>query len=208
MKMAEQDLPPEIAAVGLIYTALKDLEPASQIRAIKYAAELLGIQLDNVVETPQRIAQTTTEYPSPLPEPTSPPPANEEDSALDGINAIAIKWIKRNSIDPVKLQDVFSLGIDEIDLVAKSIPGTNKKDKMRNVLLLQAVAEYLGSGTAKVSHEKLKEAWLHYGAYDSSNAAAHLKSWETEVSGSKEAGFTLTSRGLSSATDLVKTITS
>ncbi len=42
----------------------------------------------------------------------------------------------------------FSLSSDEIDLIAKTVPGKNK-EKMRSVFLLKGVASYLGSGAAR-----------------------------------------------------------
>jgi hypothetical protein len=123
---------------------------------------------------------------------------------IDGINAVALKWMRRSGLDPKSLQTLFSLGIDEIDLVAKSVPGTSKRERMRSVLLLKGIAAYLGTGAPRITYEQLKEACLHYDAYDAANFAKNLKSFSSDTTGTKEAGFTLTARGLTSATDLLK----
>ena len=75
---------------------------------------------------------------------------------------------------------------------------------MRSVLLLKGIAAYLGTGAARVTYEQLKEASLHYDAYDSANFASYIKSFASEAGGTKESGYTLTARGLTTATDLVR----
>ena len=112
--------------------------------------------------------------------------------------------MKRNGLKADQLSSMFSLGVDEIDLVAKKVPGATKKDRMRSVFLLKGVAAYLGSGTARVSHDQIKEACLHYDAFDNTNFSKYLKTMSSEVSGGKEAGYTLTARGLTEATELIR----
>ena len=112
--------------------------------------------------------------------------------------------MRRNGIQSDQLGAVFSLGIDEIDLVAKTIPGKNKKDKMRSVFLLKGIASYLGSGAARFTHEHVREACQHYGAWDTANFAVIFKSFSSEVGGSTESGYQLSARGLSEGTELVK----
>ena len=102
------------------------------------------------------------------------------------------------------MQKLFSLGVEDIDLVAKKVPGASKKERMRSVLLLKGIAAYLGTGVARVTYEQLKEACLHYNAYDAANFAAYLKFFAAEIGGTKDAGYTLNGRGLNSATELVK----
>jgi hypothetical protein len=75
---------------------------------------------------------------------------------------------------------------------------------MRNVLLLKSMAAYLGTGVARVSYEQLKEACIHYGAYDGTNFARYLKEFASDAGGGKETGFTLTARGASGATELIR----
>jgi hypothetical protein len=94
---------------------------------------------------------------------------------------------------------VDSLGLDEIDLVAKSIPGKSKNERTRSVLLLQGVASYLSTGVARVTHDKVKEACLHYDAWDSDNFARYLRNLSREVGGNRESGYMLTAAGLTAA---------
>jgi hypothetical protein len=78
---------------------------------------------------------------------------------------------------------------------------------MRSVFLLKGVAAYLGTGAARFTHEQMKEACLHYDAFDAGNFATNFKGLASEVSGSKDSGYALTARGLASATEMVKTMT-
>jgi hypothetical protein len=127
---------------------------------------------------------------------------------LEGISPVAKKWMRRNGLTATQLSNTFSLGVDEIDLVAKTVPGgKSKREKMRSVFLLKGVAAYLGGGVARFTHEQVKETCLHYDAYDLKNFATYLKGMHSEVSGSKETGYQLSARGLSNATELVKQLT-
>lgn len=134
------------------------------------------------------------------------PSTDQSSDDLDGISPIAQKWMRRNGLAVDRLSKFFSLGVDEIDFVAKTVPGKTKKDRMHSVFLLKGIAAYLGSGVARVSHEQIKEACLHYDAWDAGNFAANLKTFTADISGTKEAGYTLTARGLTSATETIKSL--
>src|SRR5215472_798729 len=197
-------LDPEIAAMGIVHKALQGLAQEAQIRVLNYVADKLGIHLSQ-----QESGHLSLPNPPEPPEdshPHEPPPAERAgpEEVLEGISPVAKKWMSRNGLGASPLSTVFSLGVDEIDLIAEDVPGRNKKDRMRSVLLLKGIAAYLGTGAARFTHEQIKEACLHYDAYDSANFATHLKSFSGEVTGSKESGYNLTARGLSAAAELLK----
>lgn len=206
--MTKQDatVDEEIAAISSVYAALKELEPEAQARVLKYVAEKLKIRdlmQDDDAASRQEISEATYEdrkYEGPA--------ERREDASeeLEGISPIAKKWMARNGLEAKKLSAIFSLGVDEIDLIAKTVPGTNKHDRMRNVFLLKGVAAYIGSGAARFTHEQVKETCLHYDAWDAANFARSFKSLTSEVSGNKDTGYALTPRGLTSATELVKSM--
>lgn len=62
------------------------------------------------------------------------------------------------------------------------------------------------SGAARFTHEQMKEACLHYDAFDAGNFAVYFKSLSGEVAGTKGTGYTLTPRGLANATEVVKSL--
>src|SRR5262245_58402348 len=130
---------PEIVAIGLVHSALKDLEPDSQQRVIDYMLRKFKLVSKAAQESQREVPEDVTD--APVAQPWKPPAlegsadgAPEDDT--DGISPVAKRWIRRNGIDVKGLSSIFSLGVDEIDLVAKKVPGGNKKDRMLSVLLL------------------------------------------------------------------------
>lgn len=201
----KQDL--EIAAIARVHDALKGLDQQAQIRILDYVVKKLGLpsqkSLPSSTTEDQSGDATAPKASASTTEKTEPSPDDE----LAGISPVAQKWLRRNGIQIDKLSSIFSLGVDEIDLVAKTVPGDSKAAKMHSVLLLKGIAAYLSTGAARITHEQLKETCLHYNAYDSANFAAHMKDFAAEASGSKETGYTLTARGLTNATAVVKQVT-
>jgi hypothetical protein len=197
---------PEIAAISVVYDALQHLDTSSQQRVLDYVAGKLGLALREIQPNTSRAgAEASVDVAGAV----SQRDQRQDESStgpedLEGISPVAIKWMRRNNLTADGLARVFSLGVDEIDLVARTVPGRNKKDRMHSVLLLKGIASYLGTGVPRVSHEQVKEACLHYDAFDTANFARNLSAFAAEVSGSKESGYTLTARGVTAATDLLR----
>lgn len=197
---------PEIDAISKVYGALRDLDEASQSRVLNYVAQKLGTSVhrskqsdfsdqDNgKEEKEQNKSEDRTERTD----------TAEQDDDLEGISVVARKWMTRNNLQAKTISNFFSLGIDDIDLVAKSVPGDSKKKRMRSVFLLKGVAAYLGSGAARFAHDAVRETCIHYDAWDTNNFARYFAELVTEVSGTKESGYTLTNRGLVAAAELIK----
>jgi hypothetical protein len=201
------DIDPEIAAISVVNEALKGLEPTSQQRVLDYVAGKLGLRQDDGSLATMHGSGVDRSQDAPAPSRAANTGATEPGpDDLEGISPVAIKWMRRNGLTADSLATIFSLGVAEIDLVAKTVPGKNKKERMHSVFLLKGVASYLGSGVARMSHDQIKEACLHYDAFDTTNFASYLKSFAAEVSGSKETGYTLTARGITVATETVKSM--
>jgi hypothetical protein len=197
---------PEIVAISAVYAALKGLEPEAQARVLNYVALKLKIEAPKSgADQAPRIGQEDRFDPRVDEEVAED--RDDADEELEGISPVAKRWMARNGLQANQLSTVFSLGVDEIDLIAKAVPGKNKKERMHSVFLLKGIAAYLGTGAARFTHEQMKETCLHYDAFDAANFAVYLKNLSSEVSGSKGTGYTLTSRGLTNATEMVKTIT-
>jgi hypothetical protein len=194
----------EINAISTVYAALKGLQPDAQERVLTYVAGKLKIQAPALHTRNDRL-ETQGE--------TTDPPVREDAAekevgdALEGVSPVARKWMARNGLQASKIGSVFSLGGDEIDLIATTVPGTNKKERMRSVFLLKGVASYLATGAARFTHEQMKDACVHYDAFDAANFASNLKSLSSEVTGSKAEGYALNPRGLAAATEMVKSLT-
>jgi hypothetical protein len=198
------ELDPEFVAMTAVHAALKGLEPEVQTRVLNYVASKLKLASPTAEQERRKRHE---------PEPADNADDADESQAEDnenateetgGISPAAKRWLTRNGLKPNQISSVFSIGGDEIDLIAETVPGKSKAGRMRNVFLLKGVAAYLGTGAARFTHEQVKEACLHYDAFDYANFASHIKDLSSEVSGSKDAGYVLTARGLAAATKLVK----
>jgi hypothetical protein len=190
----------EFNAMRAVHAALKDLDRGAQTRVLDYVCQRLSLNRQEI-ETHTTSASEPTQAAAASPSFQEPPAQDDE---LEGISPVARKWMKRSGLTSAQLSSLFSLGVDEIDLVASSVPGKSRAERVRSVLLLQGIAAYLGSGAARVSDEKLREACSHYDAYDGTNFTKHLRAVAAEASGTRESGYTLTSRGIAAATELIK----
>jgi hypothetical protein len=198
----------EFRAMRDVYAALKDLDVAAQNRVLDYVNRRLALGRDQSHRDEDGESQVSRTRSASSPEATSNVQERERHRHdLEGISPIAQKWMKRSGVTSSQLSALFSLGFEEIDLIAKSVPGKNKAERVRSVVLLLGIAGYLGSGVARVADDKLREACGHYKAYDVSNFTKHMKGIAFEASGTRETGYTLTSRGLGAATDLIRQIT-
>jgi hypothetical protein len=214
---AEIDVPaespdndPEFRAMRLVYNALRGLDSEGQRRVLDYVLRRLGQSTANdrgnnagMTFSPRELAEETKAGTATVQDDT----ATDADEDLVGVSAVALKWIRRNGLVAEQLSKVFSLGLDEIDLVAQSVPGKNKKEKMRSVLLLSGAAAYLGTGAPRAEDTKVREALGHYNAYDTTNFATYMRDFAPEVSGTKATGYTLTARGLAAAAEVIKSMT-
>jgi hypothetical protein len=197
------ELNPEIAAVNIVYEALKTLDPEIQRRVLEYAARMLKISVPAGEPESTRYPEREEPREEKSIEAASGSVKTDE-GGNEGISPVAQKWMTRNGITASAISTIFSIGGDEIDLIAKAIPGKSKRDRMHSVLLLKGIASYLASGAARFTHEQLKEACLHYKAYDGPNFARYLKEFAADVTGEKSTSYVLTPRGLSNATDTLK----
>jgi hypothetical protein len=197
----------EILAITAVNAALKELEAGAQSRVIEYVLKKLNLTLQT--PTQQRAEdQRGDDFSGNIQSDQNKGQEEVHKDSLSeeftGISPVAQRWIQRNGLRAEQLSSIFSLGGDEIDLVANKVPGKSKRAKMRTVFLLKGVAAYLSGGAARIAHDKVRETCTHYGAYDQPNFSKHLKEFGSEISGSKESGYTLTARGLANAAQIIK----
>ncbi len=205
MKETNEKPDQEIEAISAVHDALKRLDAQAQQRVIEYVTRKLNLSVvsSDIVSRHER-----DEAPEPAPARGAIHASDEQSGAthgeLDGISPVAQKWIRRSGLVAEKLSLIFSLGVDEIDLVAKSVPGKSVRARMLNVVLLKGIAAYLSTGVPRVKLAQLKDACKHYDAFDDNNFYSNLKAFVAEVSGSKETGYSLTARGFTEATATIK----
>src|SRR5260370_11364031 len=186
--IAEQD--PEIVAISDVYLALKRLEPEAQARVLSYVAAKLKVDISTAEIDSSPHAKPAEDARDDRANAKGTEAKEEVQDELEGISPVARKWISRNGLQAKQLWTIFSLSTDGVDLIATTVPGESKRQRMRNVFLLTGIAAYLGSGAARFSHQQVKEACLHYDAFDSANFSANLKHFSREVTGSKDTGYT------------------
>ncbi len=195
---------PEFEACQVVFATLVALDAAARSRVLRYVTEKLEIVpgdnhrssflADDNQPDAEQADSPSEQRPA---RPAGPPMAD------DGISPIAKNWIRRNSIAMDGLTRLFSVGGEEIDLIADKIPGKSKRSRLHEVLLLKAIAAYLGNGVARVTDQQLREVASHYNANDEANFSANLKAFESMYSGSKQSGYTLNPRGLAAAATLI-----
>lgn len=205
----------ELSAMAIVFNALQPLDSDARNRVIEYVERRLGMQRSS---TPAPYKSEHFQHVPPEIERGDLSAENDHaehsfdrgdqdnagDDEIEGISPIAKKWMMRNALSPALISKLYSLGVDEFDLVAPNVPGKSVRERLHNVILLQGVASYLNSGAPRVDGEKLREAVDHYDADAGRNFAAYVKDWTSEFSGSRTSGFTLTTRGLNSAKELIK----
>lgn len=192
----------EANAIGHVHALLAPLSEQAQARVINYVSQMLGITKLAFSE-PEATGSRQEEPPQSYAVSQEPTGSNEE-YALEGVSPIAKKWMVRSGLKAADLSSLFSIGGDEIDLVANDIPGGSKRERMLNVFLLKGIAAYLATGAARFTYDQVKDTCTHYKAYDPPNFAKYVKEFAADISGSKSSEYSLTARGLSKGTELIK----
>src|SRR5688500_14178733 len=113
---------PEFIALTTVHDALKKLDRESQERILDYVMRKLGLLRSTNARADERLPSVGPDYSPNLLQPLSGKKEELEDG-LDGISPVAQKWMKRNGLSASQLSMLFSLGADEIDLVANAVPG-------------------------------------------------------------------------------------
>jgi hypothetical protein len=213
LEHANSDADSEFAAMSQIYSALKPLDEGGRKRVLDYVLSRLDIRIiPKLGETKKgdespvvhKVDASDRSADESLPKASLDVALDDVPDEIEGISAVAKKWMKRTGLSGEKLSALYSLGVDEIDLVANSVPGQTTKDRLRSLMLLEGVASYLGTGAPRVEYNRLKTAMGHYGIDPGTNLSTYLKTFAAEATGTASAGFTLTARGLNSATELIK----
>jgi hypothetical protein len=197
---------PEFRAMQRVHAALAPLQAEARQRVLDYVIRRLSMKAAPGAEPFQRERPAASREAAAEPEVLSQEESADEpiDESLDGISPVALKWMRRSGFTSEQLGSIFSLGIDDIDLITKTIPGRGKGSRMQNILRLKGIARYLASGVARVSHDEFNDACSHYNAHDVPHFSENMRKLGGEISGTKETGYQLTAKGLTAATALIK----
>lgn len=178
-----------VEVVPKLYELLEPLSPDERQRAVKAVTVLLGDPVP--LQRDLRGSMTTDE---PL-------------DAHDGISAKAASWIQKNGLTVTRIEHVFSIEPDTIDVIAAKMPGKSKRQQTVNAYLICGVKSYLKTGEVGFNDKDARELCQKLGCYDSPNHSNHVKAFKNFIGGSKDSGWKLTNPGLTEAGRIVKELT-
>ena len=122
---------------------------------------------------------------------------------LDGVKP----FLTANAITTEILEKVFHPTGPGAQLLASSIPGNGKVNKLVNLSLLLCVKQALESGSFTCTLKDLRELAVHYDCYDSPNFSATLKTNKNYFKPrEKGANLELSGPGLKKAGEIIKNI--
>jgi len=124
----------------------------------------------------QWFSANTAPKPVPPSPPTTPAPLGSGSPAAPGILPDAVKpFLTANAITTDILEKVFHPTGPGAQLLASSIPGNGKANKLVSLSLLLCVKQALESGSFTCTLKELRELAVHYDCYDSPNFSSNLK---------------------------------
>ena len=126
------------------------------------------------------------------------------ENANSGISEKAKSWMQSNSINNAQISQVFHISNGSIDIIASKIPGKSLKEQTVNAYVLQGIAKFILTGEPNFDDDSARSFCQSAGCYDVKNHSSYLASKGNKFSGSKGAGWKLTTPGLKDGADLVK----
>ncbi len=147
--------------------------------------------------------------PKPVP-PAPPPPAPlgpGAPAAPGGVPDAIKPFLTANAITTEILEKVFHPTGPGAQLLASSIPGNGKANKLVSLSLLLCVKQALESGSFTCTLKELRELAVHYDCYDSPNFSKTLKANKNYYNPrEKGADLELSGPGRKKAGEIIKSI--
>ena len=144
---------------------------------------------------------------APKPVPPPAPLGSGAPVAPAGVPDAIKPFLTANAITTEILEKVFHPTGPGAQLLASSIPGNSKANKLVNLSLLLCVKQALESGGFTCTLKELRELAVHYDCYDSPNFSSTMKSnksyYKMRVKG---ADLELSGPGLKKAGEIIKSI--
>src|SRR5712692_4923700 len=151
-------------------------------------------------------ANTAPKLVPPLPAP--PPPSGPDvQTTAGGVPDTVKPFLTANAITTEILEKVFHPTGPGAQLLASSIPGNGKANKLVSLSLLLCVKEAIESGSFKCTLKELRELAVHYDCYDSPNFSKTLKTNKNYYNPrDKGADLELSGPGRKKAGEIIKSI--
>ncbi len=112
-------------------------------------------------------------------------------------------WMKQNALTSEEVEVVFSFDDDKVNIIA-DLPSSGKRENTIKLYILMGVGTYLRTGQRKFSDEAARDACAQHSAYDVNNHSKTMKELRSELTGDKDAGWTITKPGLKRGAAIVK----
>jgi hypothetical protein len=147
--------------------------------------------------------------PKPAPPPAAPsaPLAPGPPAQPTGIPDLVKPFLTANAITTDILEKVFHPTGPGAQLLASSIPGNGKANKLVSLSLLLCVKQALESGSFTCTLKELRELAVHYDCYDSTNFSKTLKANKNYYNPrEKGADLELSGPGRKKAGEIIKSI--
>lgn len=171
---------PLTQAVTNIVQELKDFSSEERVRIFQASMTLLG-------EAPARMASDEGEG------------GSHKEKSVE-LPAKARSWMKHHGVSLEQINQVFHFGEGGPEIIA-AIPGTKRKDQVRNAYVLCGIGRLLGFGETKFDDKAARDICEAGGFFDSTNHMKYMKG--SEFIGSREKGWVLTAPGLDLGAALV-----
>ncbi|MBX3726105.1 MAG: hypothetical protein KF823_09315 [Xanthomonadales bacterium] len=178
-------------ATTKVYGVLEGLTSEERKRVVRAALMLLGDELE---EAARRGTPSTTQARI----------SSADDDDLSVIHEGARAWVRKNGLLMSSLEHFFHFDQGRVQPIALPGSATSKREQTLNTYLAQGLAAHLSTGEPAFSDEQARMLCKQFGCYDSANHAKIVKELKNRITGSKSAGWKLTTPGLTAAADLVK----
>lgn len=127
--------------------------------------------------------------------------------STSGVPDVVKPFLTANAITTDILEKVFHPAGPGAQLLASSIPGNGKANKLVGLSLLLCVRQALETGAFTCTLKSLREMAVHYDCYDSANFSATLKSNKNYYNPrEKGADLELSGPGRKKAGDIIKSL--
>lgn len=117
-------------------------------------------------------------------------------------------WVEKSGLSSAQLEEVFQFENGKVGLILGEAIGKGKREQTINTYILTGAAALLESGASDFTDEAARTNCINVGCYDAANHAKTSKGFGNRLTGSKSAGWRLTSPGLTAAAALIKSVKS
>jgi hypothetical protein len=131
---------------------------------------------------------------------------NEEEDTAGDFNLKTKTWMRQNKLTAQHLGHVFHIDGETVDIIAHNVPGANLSEQVANTYVLVGLRELIRNENPHFDDETARAECERLGTHGKSNHSRYVKSLGNKVTGSTNAGWTLTSPGLKAGAEIVKAL--